>query len=203
MCLTFDSYQLYLRILYHHEIRAVIRVEAPYRHSQRGYSSLFGSPAATKLFCWCRSNTLFTICSAPNTKQTLSTELVNIGSIRLLNNQIFPSNYRLHAVLMARFRTSSLCVPQASSKRQHHLNKHLYRPSTFLTSYEPPVYMDEEDERSAYYSSMQDPSADESVRPSLFVLVCCIIILSVHVFYLANNLLNKLICSSHLPPLHH
>uniref|UniRef100_UPI0037E7352E ZZ-type zinc finger-containing protein 3 n=1 Tax=Semicossyphus pulcher TaxID=241346 RepID=UPI0037E7352E len=61
-------------------------------------------------------------------------------------------------------RTPNLCMytKKASSKRQHHLNKHLYRPSTFLTSYEPPVYMDEEDERSAYYSSMQDPSADDS-----------------------------------------
>ncbi|XP_067462567.1 ZZ-type zinc finger-containing protein 3 [Thunnus thynnus] len=61
-------------------------------------------------------------------------------------------------------RTPNLCMytKKASSKRQHHLNKHLYRPSTFLTSYEPPVYMDEDDERSAYYSSMQDPSADDS-----------------------------------------
>lgn len=56
-------------------------------------------------------------------------------------------------------------VPQASSKRQHHLNKHLYRPSTFLTSYEPPVFMDEDDERSAYYGGVQDPSADDSVSP--------------------------------------
>uniref|UniRef100_A0A8C4P1J1 ZZ-type zinc finger-containing protein 3 n=1 Tax=Dicentrarchus labrax TaxID=13489 RepID=A0A8C4P1J1_DICLA len=61
-------------------------------------------------------------------------------------------------------RTPNLCMytKKASSKRQHHLNKHLYRPSTFLTSYEPPVYMDEEDERSAYYSGVQDPSADDS-----------------------------------------
>uniref|UniRef100_A0A3Q4BV47 ZZ-type zinc finger-containing protein 3 n=1 Tax=Mola mola TaxID=94237 RepID=A0A3Q4BV47_MOLML len=61
-------------------------------------------------------------------------------------------------------RTPNLCMytKKASSKRQHHLNKHLYRPSTFLTSYEPPVYMDEDDERSAYYGSVQDPSADES-----------------------------------------
>ncbi|CAK6957781.1 ZZ-type zinc finger-containing protein 3 [Scomber scombrus] len=61
-------------------------------------------------------------------------------------------------------RTPNLCMytKKASSKRQHHLNKHLYRPSTFLTSYEPPVYMDEDDERSTYYGSMQDPSADDS-----------------------------------------
>lgn len=58
-------------------------------------------------------------------------------------------------------------IPQASSKRQHHLNKHLYRPSTFLASYEPPVFMDEDDERSAYYGSVQDPSADDSVTWSL------------------------------------
>lgn len=61
-------------------------------------------------------------------------------------------------------RTPNLCMytKKASSKRQHHLNKHLYRPSTFLTSYEPPVYMDDEDERSAYYGSVQDASADDS-----------------------------------------
>ncbi|XP_018533587.1 ZZ-type zinc finger-containing protein 3 isoform X2 [Lates calcarifer] len=66
-------------------------------------------------------------------------------------------------------RTPNLCMytKKASSKRQHHLNKHLYRPSTFLTSYEPPVYMDEEDERSAYYSSVQDPSADDSDEESV------------------------------------
>ncbi|KAF7662585.1 hypothetical protein LDENG_00231790 [Lucifuga dentata] len=44
-------------------------------------------------------------------------------------------------------RTPNMCMytKKASNKRQHHLNKHLYRPSTFLTSYEPP-----------------DPSADDS-----------------------------------------
>uniref|UniRef100_A0A674MFQ2 ZZ-type zinc finger-containing protein 3 n=1 Tax=Takifugu rubripes TaxID=31033 RepID=A0A674MFQ2_TAKRU len=66
-------------------------------------------------------------------------------------------------------RTPNLCMytKKASSKRQHHLNKHLYRPSTFLTSYEPPVYMDEDDERSAYYSFMHDPSAEESDEESI------------------------------------
>uniref|UniRef100_UPI003AAECFA5 ZZ-type zinc finger-containing protein 3 isoform X2 n=1 Tax=Centroberyx gerrardi TaxID=166262 RepID=UPI003AAECFA5 len=61
-------------------------------------------------------------------------------------------------------RTPNMCMytKKASNKRQHHLNKHLYRPSTFLTSYEPPVYMEEDDERAAYYSSVQDPSADDS-----------------------------------------
>ncbi|KAK2822713.1 hypothetical protein Q5P01_022778 [Channa striata] len=66
-------------------------------------------------------------------------------------------------------RTPNLCMytKKASSKRQHHLNKHLYRPSTFLTSYEPPVYMEEDDERSGCYSSMQDPSADDSDEDSV------------------------------------
>lgn len=61
-------------------------------------------------------------------------------------------------------RTPNLCMytKKASNKRQHHLNKHLYRPSTFLTSYEPPVFMDEDDEHAAYFAGMQDPSADDS-----------------------------------------
>ncbi|KAJ0059108.1 hypothetical protein NL108_007494, partial [Boleophthalmus pectinirostris] len=61
-------------------------------------------------------------------------------------------------------RIPNLCMytKKASTKRQHHLNKHLYRPSTFMTSYEPPVYMDEEDERASYYGSAQDPAAEES-----------------------------------------
>lgn len=61
-------------------------------------------------------------------------------------------------------RTPNLCMyskKQASSKRHHHLNKHLYRPSTFMTSYQPPVYMDDEDERSSF-NSLQDPTADDS-----------------------------------------
>ncbi|XP_007567475.1 ZZ-type zinc finger-containing protein 3 isoform X2 [Poecilia formosa] len=66
-------------------------------------------------------------------------------------------------------RTPNLCMytKKASSKRQHHLNKHLYRPSTFLTSYEPPVYMEDEDERAAFYHSVQDPSADDSDEESV------------------------------------
>ncbi|KAK7944880.1 hypothetical protein WMY93_000608 [Mugilogobius chulae] len=61
-------------------------------------------------------------------------------------------------------RIPNLCMytKKASTKRQHHLNKHLYKPSTFMTSYEPPVFMDEEDERASYYSGAQDPAADES-----------------------------------------
>ncbi|KAJ8011042.1 hypothetical protein DPEC_G00054080 [Dallia pectoralis] len=59
-------------------------------------------------------------------------------------------------------RTPNMCMysKKVSNKRQHHLNKHLYRPSTFLTSYEPPVYMEEEDDRAAYY--LQDPNGDDS-----------------------------------------
>ncbi|XP_036821911.1 ZZ-type zinc finger-containing protein 3 isoform X1 [Oncorhynchus mykiss] len=61
-------------------------------------------------------------------------------------------------------RTPNMCIysKKVSNKRQHHLNKHLYRPSTFLTSYEPPVFMEEEDERAAYYSSLQDPDGDDT-----------------------------------------
>uniref|UniRef100_A0A672LAX9 ZZ-type zinc finger-containing protein 3 n=1 Tax=Sinocyclocheilus grahami TaxID=75366 RepID=A0A672LAX9_SINGR len=61
-------------------------------------------------------------------------------------------------------RTPNVCMysKKPSSKRQHHLNKHLYRPSTFLTSYEPPVYMDDEDERSHFFNSLQDNEADDS-----------------------------------------
>uniref|UniRef100_A0A672L8V6 ZZ-type zinc finger-containing protein 3 n=1 Tax=Sinocyclocheilus grahami TaxID=75366 RepID=A0A672L8V6_SINGR len=61
-------------------------------------------------------------------------------------------------------RTPNVCMysKKVSSKRQHHLNKHLYRPSTFLTSYEPPVYMDDEDERSHFFNSLQDNGADDS-----------------------------------------
>lgn len=61
-------------------------------------------------------------------------------------------------------RTPNMCMysKKASNKRQHHLNKHLYRQSTFLASYEPPVYMDEEDERSGFFSGLQDPLAEDS-----------------------------------------
>ncbi|XP_066537221.1 ZZ-type zinc finger-containing protein 3 isoform X2 [Hoplias malabaricus] len=61
-------------------------------------------------------------------------------------------------------RTPNLCMysKKASSKRHHHLNKHLYRPSTFLTSYEPPVYMDDEDEQPSFFSGLQDNTADDS-----------------------------------------
>ncbi|KAL4608274.1 ZZ-type zinc finger-containing protein 3 isoform X2 [Arapaima gigas] len=62
-------------------------------------------------------------------------------------------------------RTPNMCIysKKSSSKRQHHLNKHLYRPSTFLASYEPPVYMDDEDDRSSFYSTMQDSTGADSL----------------------------------------
>ncbi|XP_066548639.1 ZZ-type zinc finger-containing protein 3 isoform X2 [Amia ocellicauda] len=66
-------------------------------------------------------------------------------------------------------RTPNLCMysKKASSKRQHHLNKHLYRPSTFMTSYEPPVYMDDDDDRSSYCSNQQDAAAEDSDEESI------------------------------------
>ncbi|XP_078075070.1 ZZ-type zinc finger-containing protein 3 [Mustelus asterias] len=52
---------------------------------------------------------------------------------------------------------------KSSNRRQHPLNKHLFRPSTFMTSHEPPVYMDDEDDRSSFYGSQLDAAADEEV----------------------------------------
>ncbi|XP_044296413.1 ZZ-type zinc finger-containing protein 3-like [Varanus komodoensis] len=57
---------------------------------------------------------------------------------------------------------------KSSNKRQHPLNKHLFRPSTFMTSHEPPVYMDEDDDRSCFHSHManaaeEEPSDEESI----------------------------------------
>ncbi|XP_067845962.1 ZZ-type zinc finger-containing protein 3 [Heptranchias perlo] len=52
---------------------------------------------------------------------------------------------------------------KSSNRRQHPLNKHLFRPSTFMTSHEPPVYMDDEDDRSSFYSSQLDTAADDEV----------------------------------------
>ncbi|XP_074858897.1 ZZ-type zinc finger-containing protein 3 isoform X2 [Carettochelys insculpta] len=51
---------------------------------------------------------------------------------------------------------------KSSSRRQHPLNKHLFKPSTFMTSHEPPVYMDEDDDRSSFQSHM-DVAAEEEV----------------------------------------
>lgn len=52
---------------------------------------------------------------------------------------------------------------KTSSRQQHPLNKHLFRPSTFMTSHEPPVYMDDEDDRGSFYSSQLDAAADEEI----------------------------------------
>ncbi|NXP07348.1 ZZZ3 protein, partial [Thinocorus orbignyianus] len=51
---------------------------------------------------------------------------------------------------------------KSSSRRQHPLNKHLFKPSTFMTSHEPPVYMDEDDDRSSFHSHM-DTAVEEEV----------------------------------------
>ncbi|XP_039341854.1 ZZ-type zinc finger-containing protein 3 isoform X3 [Mauremys reevesii] len=51
---------------------------------------------------------------------------------------------------------------KSSNRRQHPLNKHLFKPSTFMTSHEPPVYMDEDDDRSSFQSHM-DAAAEEEV----------------------------------------
>uniref|UniRef100_A0A2K6URC3 ZZ-type zinc finger-containing protein 3 n=1 Tax=Saimiri boliviensis boliviensis TaxID=39432 RepID=A0A2K6URC3_SAIBB len=49
----------------------------------------------------------------------------------------------------------------------HPLNKHLFKPSTFMTSHEPPVYMDEDDDRSCFQNHMntavEQASDDESI----------------------------------------
>lgn len=47
------------------------------------------------------------------------------------------------------------------NKRQHILNKHLFKPSTFMTSHEPPVFMEEDDDHSSYHSRDLDAAADE------------------------------------------
>ncbi|XP_067892799.1 ZZ-type zinc finger-containing protein 3 isoform X4 [Heterodontus francisci] len=52
---------------------------------------------------------------------------------------------------------------QSSNRRQHPLRKYLFQPSTFMTSHEPPVYMDIEDDRGSFYSSQLDASADDEV----------------------------------------
>ncbi|XP_019357017.1 PREDICTED: ZZ-type zinc finger-containing protein 3 isoform X3 [Gavialis gangeticus] len=50
---------------------------------------------------------------------------------------------------------------KSSSRRQHPLNKHLFKPSTFMTSHEPPVYMDEDDDRSSFHSHMDAATEEE------------------------------------------
>ncbi|XP_069497770.1 ZZ-type zinc finger-containing protein 3 isoform X2 [Ambystoma mexicanum] len=55
-----------------------------------------------------------------------------------------------------------LCSKKSTGKRQHPLNKHLFKPSTFMTSHEPPVYMDE-DSQSSYHSRDLDALLEEDV----------------------------------------
>lgn len=52
---------------------------------------------------------------------------------------------------------------KSSSRKQHPLNKHLFRPSTFMTSYEPPVFMDEDDDQSSFHGSNMDTAAEDEV----------------------------------------
>ncbi|KAM4022572.1 ZZ-type zinc finger-containing protein 3 isoform 1-T3 [Anomaloglossus baeobatrachus] len=49
---------------------------------------------------------------------------------------------------------------KATSKRQHVLNKHLFKPSTFMTSHEPPVFMEDDDH---FHSRDLDAADDEDV----------------------------------------
>ncbi|KAM3914790.1 ZZ-type zinc finger-containing protein 3 isoform 1-T2 [Leptodactylus fuscus] len=50
---------------------------------------------------------------------------------------------------------------KATNKRQHVLNKHLFKPSTFMTSHEPPVFMEEDDDHSSFHSRDLDTAADD------------------------------------------
>uniref|UniRef100_A0A8C5PXJ0 Zinc finger ZZ-type containing 3 n=1 Tax=Leptobrachium leishanense TaxID=445787 RepID=A0A8C5PXJ0_9ANUR len=52
---------------------------------------------------------------------------------------------------------------KASSKRQHSLNKHLFRPSTFMTSHEPPVYMDEDEDANSFNNRGLDGAGEEEI----------------------------------------
>ncbi|KAM8931065.1 ZZ-type zinc finger-containing protein 3 isoform 2-T2 [Pelodytes ibericus] len=50
---------------------------------------------------------------------------------------------------------------KTSSRRQHTFNKHLLRPSTFMTSHEPPVYMEEEEDSSIFRKRGLDGGGEE------------------------------------------
>ncbi|KAM5256776.1 ZZ-type zinc finger-containing protein 3 isoform 2-T2 [Ctenodactylus gundi] len=59
----------------------------------------------------------------------------------------------------------------STSRRQHPLNKHLFKPSTFMTSHEPPVYMDEDDDRSCFHSHLStavEEASDEESIPIMY-----------------------------------
>lgn len=61
---------------------------------------------------------------------------------------------------------------KSSSKRQHPLNRHLFRPSTFMTSHEPPVYMDE-DSQSSFQSRDLDAAAEDDVSDEENIPLAC------------------------------
>ncbi|XP_019060237.1 ZZ-type zinc finger-containing protein 3 isoform X4 [Fukomys damarensis] len=59
----------------------------------------------------------------------------------------------------------------STSRRQHPLNKHLFKPSTFMTSHEPPVYMDEDDDRPCCHShggAAAEEASDEEIIPIMY-----------------------------------
>ncbi|XP_038166824.1 ZZ-type zinc finger-containing protein 3 isoform X2 [Arvicola amphibius] len=58
----------------------------------------------------------------------------------------------------------------STSRRQHPLNKHLFKPSTFMTSHEPPVYMDEDDDRSCFHDHMNTPAEEASDEESIPIM---------------------------------
>ncbi|OCT84764.1 ZZ-type zinc finger-containing protein 3 [Xenopus laevis] len=60
---------------------------------------------------------------------------------------------------------------KSSAKRQHALNKYLFKPSTFMTSHEPPVYMDEEDDH--FNSRDLDAAGDEEISDDEDIHVDC------------------------------
>ncbi|XP_075471876.1 ZZ-type zinc finger-containing protein 3 [Ascaphus truei] len=62
---------------------------------------------------------------------------------------------------------------KATNKRQHALNKHLFRPSTFMTSHEPPVYMDEDDDHSSFNSRDLDAAGDEELSDEEGIPLAC------------------------------
>ncbi|XP_068958331.1 ZZ-type zinc finger-containing protein 3 isoform X2 [Petaurus breviceps papuanus] len=59
----------------------------------------------------------------------------------------------------------------STSRRQHPLNKHLFKPSTFMTSHEPPVYMDEDDDGASFHSHT-DPAAEEASDEESIPIPC-------------------------------
>ncbi|XP_063284016.1 ZZ-type zinc finger-containing protein 3 [Pelobates fuscus] len=52
---------------------------------------------------------------------------------------------------------------KSANKRQHSLNKHLFRPSTFMTSHEPPVYMDEDEDPNSFHNRGLDGAGEDEI----------------------------------------